>query len=274
MTPPPDYPTGANGRALLSLYPQLKRLTDIPAFVEAISDDYWVASSSPWLHMPDLVAGEDVLWDDFAKAVPELAKFGPPGGSPEEADIYRCRTRRAAVRTIALACGLGTATFAPHAAHGGEANIMLIPIPGLECRIGRISSISWRPSPIVVTQAAAAMAVVEVVETALLPFVGNEETYRVNFSHWKALEPLRVWDQTHRFPLIAQRAGLPSVPGCYVPRYTASDLAPAGVPMAVAAEIAAPYAASVVREVRQRVQTVLPSTDELLLWALDHCGAN
>jgi hypothetical protein len=44
--------------------------------------------------------------------------------------------------------------------------------------------------------------------------------------------------------------------------------------MAVAAEIAAPYAASVVREVRQRVQTVLPSTDELLLWALDHCGAN
>jgi hypothetical protein len=267
----------STGAALLDLYPQLSALAKVPPFVAAAADDYWLESVAQWLGIPDLIEGEETHWGKLIHAIPELAKFGDvPLQVDPEAMLYRQRARFAAVRTIAAACGLGQLTFTAHPLLGGDASLKITLASGRPCRVGQIRHASWKPSPTTVTQVQQLLSGgddIAAVEKVFFPLLAAGAEYERHFQTWTALKPLRAWNQNHRLPLIALRASADAVPGCYVERFNAQNLAEIKVPIAVAAKIASPYAAPVVRETREKLAPELPPTEELILWAMNRCGA-
>ena len=129
---------------------------------------------------------------------------------------------------------------------------------------------SWRPSPSAVAKAVAVLntpAVVALVERALFPLLtAPADNYQQQFSRWSALSPLRDWEESHRFPLVARRALLPATPASYELRYAPEEATALGVPPIVAAKLVSPYAAAIVRTVREKVAREPAPANELLEW--------
>lgn len=270
---PPDMDTTHKGESTLQrLFPHLMKLADCPAFVAAVADDYWLVQNTAYLAIPDLAAGEDPHWHKLVGQVPEVARFDLPEPTDDASRYFRT-VRRAAIRSICVAAGLGAQTLLPTSHFGGDASIKVSPAPRIICRVGRLSEASWAPSPTLIARALeflTANGVIAAVEQVVFPVTGlaTPEMREREYANWSATHALRHHIGQHRIPLIGVRELLPAIPGGYSSRYTNEDVAPAKVPMSIAAKITSPYAVAEVREARVRSTEHNLSAHELVGWAL------
>jgi len=267
---------------LLRLYPSLSALIQSEKFVSALADDHWLELKKPFLEIPDLVSGERTHWEKLITAVPEVVPFGNMADEAESipAQRYMTEVRRAAIRTLAVAAEIGTQTFLPTPSFGGDPTIRLSLKSGLNCRIGRANDVAWKPTPSAVSRLLQILndsLLLKAVEVALFPLAAaahdNEQLYAKHFATWSLLAPLRHIDGTSRASLVGPSEALNAIPGGYVERYTADDIAATTVPISVAAKIASPYANSAIHQIRLTDEdaTAVPSAD-LLDWGLKRCA--
>jgi hypothetical protein len=260
---------------LALLYPALGKLLSSPGFVSALIDAKWLENIDPLLKVPDLISGEDQHWPSLLEASPTLKDLDLPSDGSAAGDAMR-NARRAALRTIAVAAGLGKQKFAQTALFGGEPFLKVTLGGGIELKLGRCESVRWASSPVAVNKAkelAQKPEIVDIAEKGLMPLLGyGEAQFPEVYGYWMMLLPLRNFDTRSRFPLLLPGARLPAVPNGYESRYSAAEVEGAGVPFSVAAKIATPYIAKVVRQVRSEVvPEKLPDQErleEILAWAL------
>lgn len=264
---------------LLRLYPSLSALIKSEKFVSALADDHWLAFRKPWLEIPDLVSGERAHWEKLITAVPEVVPFGNMAEEAESipAQRYMTEVRRAAIRTLAVAAEIGTQTFLPTPSFGGDPTIRLSLKSGLNCRVGRANDVAWKPSPSAVARLLHILndsLLLKAVEVALFPLAAsNEQLYAKHFATWSLLAPLRHIDGTSRASLVGPSEALHAIPGGYVERYTADDIAATAVPISVAAKIASPYANSAIHQIRLTDEDATAvSGPDLLDWGLRRCA--
>ncbi len=256
------------------LYPELARLLEAPSFIEALRDDYWLATNAAWCRMPDLVADEAAWWQVLRSAIPEFEEFALPDTSTGAAE-YRSSIRLAALRTLAAGCGLVTQTFSWPTMLGGDAALDWRLSNGLPLRIGRISGISCQPTPSLVEFSLAILREpthLAAIEAIFFPPVSDVANFPTHYTHWKFLEPLRRWNATNRLPLVPARAAETPLSRIYGMRYDEAAVAPTGISFPTAAQILAPQAAPIVRQLRSSdpsAEAVEPLI--LLAWALDRC---
>lgn len=255
----------------LAVYPALTRLLQCPGAVEAIADQYWLDSVDAWVRIPDLVRNEDKLWPSLCDVLPEVKDFDC-GTDGTEAGDYRRQVRRAALRTVVTASEMGKPTFGNCPLLGGDAFIRMTDPQAGVCRIGLVEAIRWTPSPVAAQRAKELLTfqeLVERLEKVICPLLSSSD-YPKQYRRWKAMEPLRDFEASSRFPLILPAHALPACPERYTQSYTKDQSEAVGIPFAVAAKLAPPYAAACVREVRKKVSASLPDPDVMLNWACVH----
>jgi hypothetical protein len=271
MMPGPEI---QNGGFLLRLYPQLKTLANSHAFVAALADDYWLEQKATYLAIPDLASGEDPHWEKLIFKIPEVARFDLPGNSAGESEAakYFRSVRRAAVRTICVAAELGSQTFLPTSHFGGDSSIKFAPAIRLNCRIGRLSDASWKPSPTLLARAIERLeepGTIGAVEEVIFPIVGLDPQAREReHAIWASTGPLREHVGASRLPLTGVCASLPATPNGYIARYGSDDLVGSGVPIVVACRLSSPYAAPILRARRSLEADDIVSPADLVEWAL------
>lgn len=260
---------------LLRLYPKLGDLAMSASFMAAVADDHWLDSVGPWLRIPDLVSGSGPIWEKLKKSIPEFTPFDLPNSGGESGE-FRVHARRIAIVSIAVASGLGLASYTHHFMLGGDANIKTVLSNGSECRIGLLKDVTWRPSPSLIAKAVSLLSnrgALETLEVSIFPLLGAAaDDYEKQFSRWKVLEPIRQWDATHRSPIVLRRSSLPAAPFGYTRRYDEADLAVTGIPYKVANKIAAPFASAIISDIRASLNSESPPASDLLIWAIARCS--
>jgi hypothetical protein len=188
----------------------LARLCRHPEVLLALAQDRLAATLAPILHQPDLLAGEDRLYQDWTRDRPEAAaeadRFAEADGPPVLRH-FRRRLRRAAVRRLDAAA-LGREIFRPGPAYFGEPYLAFDLAPGLVFKAGIVQLASYWPSPEGEARSRAWRAngpLVAAAEEKLFPIWPAEgrtgKSFAAAAAGWLALAPLRDFELCSPLPL-------------------------------------------------------------------------
>lgn len=209
----PDPPVPA-GRILHTT--PLKHLCRHPDISMALAQDRLAGTLGPLLAMPDLLAGEERLLEDWALERPSAAAHAAgsaeavaaacPGLSPSALKL-RVSIRRSALRRMDAAA-VGREIYSPCPAYFGEPHLAHNLDRSLTFKAGIVRlSHSW-PSPETEARSRAWRAdprLVEAVEALLFPPLAASEGSPAFFSSlvgdWQATGPLRDFEASSPLPL-------------------------------------------------------------------------
>jgi hypothetical protein len=229
MTAAPESP-GSPVLELLYTTP-LGQFCRHPEIALALAQDKLAASVAPFIQVPDLLAYEERLFEDWQLERPEPAAEATASaealkkecmGMESKALGLRLRLHLAAHRRIDAAA-LGREVFLPCPAFLGEPHIACELADGLILKIGIVRMAHYWPKPEMAARSRAwcgNRALVEAVERRLFPLLpppgpDAAHEFEVAAGVWILLQPLREFEARHCLPLFPYST---IYPDNYVPR--------------------------------------------------------
>ena len=188
----------------------LGRMGRHPEVLLALAQDQLAAMLAPFLHLPDLLAGEDGLLEDWARQRPAVAAeadLAVPADWSRPLREFRLRLRRAALRRLDAAA-TGREIFLPCPAYFGEPYLAFDLAPGLGFKAGVVQQASYWSFPEGAARSRAwrlDSRLVAAVEARLFPLLSPDapadKVFPAAATRWLGLGPLRAFESRSPLPL-------------------------------------------------------------------------